>query len=291
MSARRILVYDPDSSDHEPFRRAFAGLESAKIVFAPPEASPAALLKEHSYDLIVVALEPTDERAIAALEASRNGAGPLPVIVVGPTRSLEASAASQRLGASDYFGAEQAPEQLAASAQRLLEERRRVAEYDLLRRQIEQPYKFDDIIGGCPAMRKVFDTIAQVASSDVDVLIVGETGTGKELIARSIHGRSRRAARPFVPVDCGAIPETLLESEFFGYEKGAFTGAEGRRIGLLEFADHGTFFLDELGELPPLLQAKLLRTLQERRFAGWADARRSRSMCESSPPRPAHSTT
>jgi transcriptional regulator with PAS, ATPase and Fis domain len=115
-------------------------------------------------------------------------------------------------------------------------------------------------------MQKVFETIEQVAQSDVDVLVVGETGTGKELVARSIHRRSNRADGPFVPVDCGAIPESLLESEFFGHEKGSFTGADSRRIGLLEFADRGTFFLDELGELPLLLQAKLLRTLQERKI-------------------------
>ena len=115
-------------------------------------------------------------------------------------------------------------------------------------------------------MRKVFELIEQVADSDVDVLVRGETGTGKELIARSIHRRSRRAEGPFVPVDCGAIPESLLESEFFGHERGAFTGAESRRIGFLEFADRGTFFLDELGELPLVLQAKLLRTLQERKI-------------------------
>ena len=100
----------------------------------------------------------------------------------------------------------------------------------------------------------------RVADSDVDCLIHGETGTGKELVARAIHTRSRRAQKPFVPVDCGAIPENLLESEFFGHEKGSFTGADRKSIGLLEFADGGTFFLDELGELPLLLQAKLLRS-------------------------------
>ena len=140
------------------------------------------------------------------------------------------------------------------------------AELELLRRQVERPYQFDNMIGGCAPMRKVFDLIEQVASSDVDVLVHGETGTGKELVARSIHQRSQRTAAPFVPVDCGAIPETLLESEFFGHEKGAFTGADHVRIGLLEYADQGTFFLDELGELPMMLQAKLLRTLQERKI-------------------------
>ena len=114
-------------------------------------------------------------------------------------------------------------------------------------------------------MQKVFATIEQVADSNVDVLVIGETGTGKELIARAIHRLSGRGAKPFVPVDCGAIPDNLLESELFGHERGAFTGADARRNGLFEFADGGTFFLDELGELPLQLQPKLLRTLQERK--------------------------
>lgn len=125
---------------------------------------------------------------------------------------------------------------------------------------------FDDFIGSSPAMARVYETIEQVAGLDVDVLIHGETGSGKELVARAVHRRSRRAERPFIPVDCGAIPDNLLESEFFGHERGAFTGADSRRVGLLEAADRGTFFLDELGELPLLLQAKLLRTLQERKI-------------------------
>ncbi|MDA0588412.1 MAG: sigma-54 dependent transcriptional regulator [Planctomycetota bacterium] len=124
----------------------------------------------------------------------------------------------------------------------------------------------DSFVGSSPAMRKVFSTIRRVANANVDVLIIGETGTGKELVARSVHDLSDRHSGPFVPVDCGAIPESLLESEFFGYEKGAFTGAERQRTGLLEMANGGTFFLDELGDLPLVLQAKLLRTLQERKL-------------------------
>lgn len=115
-------------------------------------------------------------------------------------------------------------------------------------------------------MQKVHETLQRVAGSDVDVLILGETGTGKELIARSVHELSRRADSPFVPIDCGAIPENLLESELFGYERGAFTGADRQRQGLLEAASGGTFFLDEIGDLPLVLQAKLLRVLQERKL-------------------------
>ncbi len=115
-------------------------------------------------------------------------------------------------------------------------------------------------------MREVYSIIERVAGSSVDVLVTGETGTGKELVARAIHTSSRRSAGPFVPVDCGAIPDALLESELFGHERGAFTGADGRRMGLVECADGGTLFLDEVGELPLPLQAKLLRVLQERRI-------------------------
>jgi two-component system NtrC family response regulator len=123
----------------------------------------------------------------------------------------------------------------------------------------------DHIVGASPSMQKVFATVEQVAQSNVDVLVIGETGTGKELVARALHRSSAQAKGPFVPIDCGAIPDNLLESELFGHERGAFTGADARRIGLLEFASGGTFFLDELGELPLQLQPKLLRTLQERK--------------------------
>jgi DNA-binding NtrC family response regulator len=130
---------------------------------------------------------------------------------------------------------------------------------------VERPYSFAEFLGESGAMQQVYSIIDRVATSSVDVLVTGETGTGKELVARAIHARSRRAEGPFVPVDCGAIPDALIESELFGHERGAFTGADARRMGLVEFADGGTLFLDEVGELPLPLQAKLLRVLQERR--------------------------
>jgi DNA-binding NtrC family response regulator len=219
-----------------------------------------------SFDALIAALDPPQFDGLALLHYARAHDATIPTILIASAASIETLTASLRAGATDYLTRPLSVDELANSLQRVLAGRRLGDEHALLRRQIERPYSFDEFIGASPAMRKVFDVIQQVAASDVDVLVLGETGTGKELVARSIHGRSLRAERPFVPVDCGAIPDNLLESEFFGHERGAFTGADSRRIGLLEFADGGTLFLDELGELPLALQAKLLRTLQERKI-------------------------
>jgi len=135
-----------------------------------------------------------------------------------------------------------------------------------LLKQLDHKYHFDNIIGKSLVMRNVFDMIENVSNSEANILITGESGTGKELIARSIHARSRRKTKAFVPVNCGAFPENLFEAELFGYEKGAFTGASHKKVGLIEFADGGTFFLDEVCELPGNLQIKLLRTLQDQKL-------------------------
>src|SRR5438067_3849194 len=124
----------------------------------------------------------------------------------------------------------------------------------------------DAIIGRCPAMQDVYKAIGRVAAQDVTVLVTGESGTGKELVARAVYQHSRRAAEPFLAINCAALPETLLESELFGHEQGAFTGAERRRIGKFEQCDGGTLFLDEIGDMSPPLQAKMLRVLQDQRF-------------------------
>jgi DNA-binding NtrC family response regulator len=266
MKKPHILIADADPAAVEPYRRALAQFEGAELTFASSPGDAIVRLQAGGFDLLIADAATSLERSFDLLASARKADQELPMIVVTSAPDLAGATASMRLGAGDYLAKPLDCKTLGDSARRLLEGRRIEAEYALLRRQVERPYSFDDIIGGCPAMQHVFDTIEQVAQSDVDVLVVGETGTGKELVARSIHRRSKRAAGPFVPVDCGAIPENLLESEFFGHERGAFTGAETRRIGLLEFADRGTFFLDELGELPLILQAKLLRTLQERKI-------------------------
>ena len=265
MKRARLLVVDNRAASNPLYVQSLSGLDSPAFSFARSPDEARELLAHQPFDLVIVATRPTLD-GIALLRNIRKTDAELPVVVVAETADLQATTASLRLGAGDYIEQSHLLEALGPSVLRLLAGRRVNAEHELLRRQIEKPYSFDDIIGTSPSMRKVFETIQQVAESDVDVLVVGATGTGKELIARSIHRRSKRAAGPFVPVDCGAIPDNLLESEFFGHEKGAFTGADSRRIGLLEFTDGGTFFLDELGELTPVLQAKLLRTLQERKI-------------------------
>ncbi len=266
MKTARLLIVDSNSATDAFYRQALSELGGVELVFERDTASAIEQLEGQSFDLLIAAHAPPKIDALALLARTHEINAGLPVILVEQTPTLSTATAGLRLGASDYLTGSSVAADLAAATRRKLGSRRLEAEYELLRRQVERPYSFDDIIGASPAMRRVFETIQQVADSDVDVLVHGETGTGKELIARSIHRRSRRAEGPFVPVDCGAIPESLLESEFFGHEKGAFTGADNRRIGLLEFADHGTFFLDELGELPLVMQAKLLRTLQERKI-------------------------
>jgi DNA-binding NtrC family response regulator len=266
MKKPRILIVEPQAAVAGQYQKALAALESPEFTTAVSVDEALEKLRGESFDLAIVNVDADSKRGAELLSSARSADAELPLIVIAAKPSVETATASLRLGAGEYLVQPVDGKLLAEASERLLSGRRLGAEYELLRRQVERPYGFDDMIGGSSAMRKVFETIEQVANSDVDVLVVGDTGTGKELVARSIHRRSHRAKGPFVPVDCGAIPENLLESEFYGHEKGSFTGAENRRIGLLEFADRGTFFLDELGELPMLLQAKLLRTLQERKI-------------------------
>jgi DNA-binding NtrC family response regulator len=266
MKPDRMLVVDDQPAAHARYRTALAEIGAAEIDFVCDAPSLTERLKseEKSCDLLIVAMRPP-VNGLALLTAARTADSQIPVIVVDSRPTLATATASFRAGADDYLDDALLVAELAPAVRRLQARRRLGDEHQLLRRQLERPYGYDEIIGASHGMQRVFQIIEQIAESDVDVLVTGPTGTGKELVARAIHRRSHRTEKPFVPVDCGAIPENLLESEFFGHERGSFTGADSRRIGLLEYADGGTFFLDELGELPLVLQAKLLRTLQERK--------------------------
>jgi two-component system response regulator PilR (NtrC family) len=188
-------------------------------------------------------------------------------IIMTAFASTDTAVDALRLGAADYVHkSPNAVNDLRLRVRKELERKRLQQENVLLKRQLGTPNKFANIVGGSSAMMSVFEMIETIAPTGSTVLITGESGTGKELVARAIHVRSSRSDRPFVAVNCGALPDTLLESELFGHMRGAFTGADTNKKGLLEVAEKGTIFLDEIGEMSPMTQVKLLRVLQERRF-------------------------
>jgi two-component system response regulator HydG len=187
--------------------------------------------------------------------------------------TVETAVEAMKLGAFDFLTKPFAPEVVRLKVERALELRaarraraRVEAQCDYLRSEVEKRYSFAELVGDAPIMRQIFATLAKIAPTDSSVFIFGESGTGKELVARAIHARSRRAAGPFIKVNCGALTDTLLESELFGHERGAFTGAVKRKLGRFELADGGTLFLDEIGDVTPAMQLKLLRALQEKEF-------------------------
>jgi two-component system NtrC family response regulator len=188
------------------------------------------------------------------------------VIIMTSFGTIETAVKAIRAGAYDYLPKPIDLEQLVVLVNRISERQSLLRENASLREQLRERYAFEQITSTSHAMEEVMNMVGRVASSNATVLLRGESGTGKELIARAIHYHSPRASQPLIKVNCAALPETLLESELFGYEKGAFTGAAARRIGRFEAADKGTLFLDEIGDIPPSVQIKLLRVLQEKEF-------------------------
>lgn len=186
------------------------------------------------------------------------------VIVMTAYGSIDSAVAAMKLGAFDYITKPFKMEEFLVRIGKGVQERQLRDEVAELRRQAHERYEFANIIGKSKAMQEIFALVRRIADTDTTVLIRGKTGTGKELIARAIHAHSSRRSKPFVAINCGAIPETLLESELFGHEKGAFTGALTTKKGLFEEAHGGTILLDEIGEIPPSIQVKLLRVLQEK---------------------------
>ena len=186
------------------------------------------------------------------------------IILITAFGNIKQAVEAMKLGASDYITKPFQPEAIRLVSEKLIEKRRLIEEVRDLRQRVQDEHRFENILSKSPKMLKVFDLIRSLAETDSGVMITGETGTGKELVARAIHNLSRRKTRQFVAINCGAFPDTLLESELFGYEKGAFTGAVQSRAGKIELADGGTLFLDEIEAMAAPMQVKLLRVLQER---------------------------
>ena len=214
--------------------------------------------------LLDVILPGTD--GLAVLETLRTESRMTPVIMLTGTKSVKTAVDAMKLGAADYLSKPFDVEELRIVVDRALSSQALEREVKQLRAQVVQRYAFHNLIGKSQGMQEIYAKIEQVADSRTTVLITGESGTGKELVAKALHYNSGRRERPFIALNCAALPETLIESELFGHEKGSFTDATARRVGQFELANTGTLFLDEIGDLSAMTQAKLLRVLQEREF-------------------------
>ncbi len=214
--------------------------------------------------LLDVILPGTD--GLAVLQTLRSESKMVPVIMLTGTKSVKTAVDAMKLGAADYLSKPFDVDELRIVIDRALNSLELEREVKQLRSQVVQRYAFHNLIGKSSGMQEIYAKIEQVADSRTTVLITGESGTGKELVAKALHYNSSRRERPFIALNCAALPETLIESELFGHEKGSFTDATARRTGQFEMANTGTLFLDEIGDLSPVTQAKLLRVLQEREF-------------------------
>jgi len=223
-----------------------------------------ALLESGSPDLLLTDLKMPGMDGLELLRRARALDASLPVIMITAFATIESAVAAVKEGAFDYLPKTFSVDQLQVAVERGLRHRRLQLENRNLREQLQVTFGLENVIGRSPAMTEIFELVKKAARSEANIVVLGESGTGKELIARAIHANSPRASQPFVPVDCASLPEQLLESELFGHERGAFTGAIKTKPGLIEMAHQGTLFLDEIGEIPLALQSKLLRAIQER---------------------------
>ncbi|MFB3056300.1 MAG: sigma-54-dependent transcriptional regulator, partial [Ignavibacteriaceae bacterium] len=221
-------------------------------------------LQEDNYDILITDIKMPGMNGVEVLEKSREISPETIVILITAYGSVETAIQALRKGAADYLLKPLDFDEVLVRLKNLIRNKELFRFNKILRKQINTNYNFDNIIGKSSVMKKIFEMVKQVSEVSTNILITGATGTGKELIARAIHNNGSRKDKPFIPVNCGAIPDNLYESEFFGYKKGAFTGADTNYEGLFKSADSGTIFLDEIAELPEHMQVKLNRVLQER---------------------------
>jgi len=259
----RVLVVD-DEADLRAVVADVLAAEPLRVLQAPGGRRALELIATDPPTVMILDLKMPEVGGMEVLRQLQTLAPKLPVIVLTGVGDVRTAVAAMRLGAYDYVPKPFDPDELIQSVRRALERQALLAEVTMLRDELAQGGGMVALAGASREIQDVLHPIRQVAGSLFTVIVQGETGTGKELVARAIHQESPRRAGPFVAVDCGAIPDTLIESELFGYEKGAFTGADRRKEGYFQLADGGTLFLDEILNLPVTTQSKLLRALQQR---------------------------
>ena len=265
-SAARVLVVDDERSMRE-LLSIVLRRDGYDVLIAEDGAAGLELLKRERVDILITDIRMPQMNGVDLLREAKRIAPDIVSIVMTAFATTETAVEALRLGAADYVTkSKDTAAELRVRVGRELERRRLQQENVLLKRALHTSHQFSNIIGTSSPMVALFQLIETIAATNSTVLITGESGTGKELIARAIHVNSPRRERPFVAVNCGALSETLLDSELFGHMRGSFTGADSNKKGLIEVAEKGTIFLDEIGEMSPVVQVKLLRVLQERKF-------------------------
>ncbi len=260
--AERLLIVDDESTLCDSLRRVFER-EGYEVATAGRAEEALQLFEEGAFDLILSDILLPGMDGIEFLEAVKKQAPEQIVIVMTASASIDTAVGALRAGAHDYILKPVIHEEIKRLVRLALNARSLQAENLLLKKQIGEHYDFENILGKSPAIGALIEQVKKIADSRSNVFVLGETGTGKELFTRAVHHNSSRRDKPFVPINCSAIPDPLLESELFGYVKGAFTGANQTKRGLFEEADGGTVFLDEIADLSPSLQAKLLRVMDD----------------------------
>jgi DNA-binding NtrC family response regulator len=263
----RILVVDDEAAMREALYD-WLKEDGYDVGLAKGGEEAVAMAGEKSWDVILLDLKMPGMDGIETLRRLKGEDvnTDAEILMMTAYATVDTAVKAMKEGAFDYLVKPFAPDEIEVQIKKIISHRELVLENILLRQKLEERSEYDEIIGKSDSMQEIFELISQVAPTDSTVLITGESGTGKELIAQAIHGNSQRCYMPFIAVSCGALPESLLESELFGYEKGAFTGAEYTKKGRFELADNGTLFLDEIGDISLKTQVDLLRVLQEKAF-------------------------
>jgi Nif-specific regulatory protein len=260
----KVLIVDDEIGIRESLRMVLK--DEYEVLLASSGHEAAELVAKEAPQLVILDIIMPGMDGLETLQKIRESNDEILVIMLSAVKTIKMVVEAMKLGAEDYLAKPFDVSEIKIVVNRALEKTLLKKEVNHLRHEVSERYGFGNIVGKTKAMRRIYETIQQIANKKTTVLIQGESGTGKELIAKAIHYNSARRSRPFVTVNCAAIPETLIESEMFGHEKGAFTDAYFKKTGQFETADGGTLFLDEIGELSPITQAKLLRVLQEREF-------------------------